>query len=222
MVWLQFEASLNNWDRDNLNITGGLWDYEKEKGNLGVRIFPCNKNELDGCVGFQHGDVAVLAVLCDYLEDESILREKITQSHINFWFKDDFDVLWDAFQRMGWMDAPEICIEQDNEIKELTCDIIRKSVNLDHPIVLTSERREHGAVALYYPEVQKLVSNIVDGSYYVIMPTANKALIYPKTCVTEHQVWEKMQALLKETPEEQVLSKQVRYYNAKNDSLEIL
>lgn len=222
LVWLQFEASLNNWDRDNLNITSGLWDYEKKKENLGVRIYPCNKHELDGCVGFQHGDIAVLAVLCDYLEDETIVREKVLQEHIAFWFKQEFDVVWDAFQRMGWMDAPKICIEQENETKELTCDTIRESVNLDHPIVLTCESREQGAVALYYPEIQMLVSNIVDGDYFVIMPTVSKVLVYPESCVTKAQVQKKLQALLLETPEEQILSKQVRYYNAKKDSLEIL
>ncbi len=222
LVWLQFESVLEDWERDSKNITSGLWDYEKEKENLGVRIYPCKGQEFDGCVGFQHGDVGVLAVLCDYLEDENILREKITQNHINFWFKDEFDVLWDAFQRMGWTDAPEIYIEQDDEIKELTCNIIRKMVDLDHPIVLTCEHREQGAVALYYPEVQKLVSNIVDGNYFVIMATTSRALVYPESCTTKEKVQEKLQVLLQETPEEQILSKQVRYYNAKKDSLEIL
>ena len=60
------------------------------------------------------------------------------------------------------------------------------------------------------------------GNFFSILPTFDKALIFPASQVTEQQVREKLREILRETPEDKILSRQVCYYNNKNNFLEVI
>ena len=221
LVWCEICNALNSSSTSRkYTWLNGIWEYERMKEHLVMRMVPLRKSTCDGCVGFTHGDMAV--VLCDTSEQD---EEKARVQHecLGYWCQEEMDVLRETFNHMLDKYAPDIDMSLNGAASDFDFANLQQYTDVHKPIVILNQQGVDGAIALFYPGVQRAVSALLTGgNYYAIMPTFDKALIFPASRVTEQQVREKLREILRETPEEKVLSKQVCYYNNKKNSLEVI
>jgi len=221
LVWHEIYCAFNECQGDKrYPWLKGIWEYERMKEHLVMRIVPLRKSTCDGCVGFTHGDMAV--VLCDVSElDEE--KARVPQECLGYWCKDETDVLRETFNHMSDKYAPDIDMSLNGAASDFDFANLQQYTDINKPIVISNKQGADGSIALYYPGVKEAVSALLTGgNYYAIMPTFDKALIFPTSRVTEQQVREKLRQILRETPEEKILSRQVCYYDSKRNSLEVI
>lgn len=221
LVWCEICNVINNSSESRkYTWLSGIWEYERMKEHLSMRIVPLRKSTCDGCIGFSHGDMAI--VLCDNSEaDEE--KARVQQDCLGYWCQEETDVLRETFNHMLDNYAPDINMTLDDNIKDIDYANLQQHVDICTPISISNKNGVDGAVALYYPGVQRAISAMIGfGNFYSIMPTFDRALVFPASRVTEQQVRDRLREILRETPEEKVLSKQVCYYNNKKNSLEVI
>lgn len=221
LVWCEICNALNSSSKSRkYTWLNGIWEYERMKEHLSMRIVPLRKSTCDGCVGFSHGDMAI--VLCDSSErDEE--ESRVQQDCLGYWCQEETDVLRETFNHMLDKCAPDIDMKLDEDVKDVDYAQLHLHTDIHSPITISNQSGVDGAITLYYPGVQQAISAMIGfGNYYSIMPTFDKALIFPASRVTEQQVRDKLRQILRETPEDKTLSKQVCYYDSKKNSLEVI
>lgn len=221
LVWCEICNALNSSGKSRkYTWLSGIWEYEQMREHLSMRIVPLRKSTCDGCIGFSHGDIAI--VLCDNSEaDEE--KARVQQECLGYWCQEETDVLRETFNHMLDQYAPDIDMKLDEDVKDVDYAQLHLHTDIHSPIIISNKNDVDGAIALYYPGVQQAISAMIGcGNFYSIMPTFEKALIFPASRVTEKQVRDKLRQILRETPEEKTLSKQVCYYDSEKKSLEVL
>lgn len=220
LVWHEIYCAFNGC-QERYPWLRGIWEYERMKEHLTMRIVPLRKSTCDGCIGFTHGDMAV--ILCDASEQDEE-KARIQQDCLGYWCQNEMDVLQETFKNMIDTYEPDIDMTLDENAKNVDYARLHLYTNIDNPIIISSKKSvDFGASMIFCSSVQRAISSIIlCTDYFVIIPTADKALIYPASRVTEQQVRDKLREILRETPEEKVLSKQVCYYDNKRDYLKVL
>jgi hypothetical protein len=161
-------------------------------------------------------------VLCDTSEQDEE-KARVQQDCLGYWCQNEMDVLRETFNHMLDKYAPDIDMSLNGAASDFDFANLQQYTDIHKPIVISNKQGVDGAIALFYPGVQRAVSALLTGgNYYAIMPTFDKALIFPASRVTEQQVRDRLREILRETPEEKVLSEQVCYYNNKKNSLEVI
>lgn len=219
LVWHEIYCAFNGC-QERYPWLRGIWEYERMKEHLTMRIVPLRKSTCDGCVGFTYGDMAI--VLCDNSEaDEE--KARVQHECLGYWCQEEMDVLRETFNHMLDKYAPDIDMKLDEDVKDVDYAQLHLHTDIHSPIIISNKNDVDGAIALYYPGVQQAISAMIGfGNFYSIMPTFEKALVFPASRVTEQQVRDRLREILRETPEEKVLSKQVCYYNSKKNSLDVI
>lgn len=221
LVWCEVCNAINNSSESRkYTWLSGIWEYERLKEHLTMRIVPLRKSTCDGCIGFSHGDMAI--VLCDSSErDEE--ESRVQQECLGYWCQEETDVLRETFNHMLDKYAPDIDMKLDEDVKDVDYAQLHLHTDIHSPIIISNKNDVDGAIALYYPGVQQAISTMIGfGNFYSIMPTFEKALIFPASRVTEKQVRDKLREILRETPEDKILSRQVCYYDNKCNYLKVL
>lgn len=221
LVWCEICNAINSSSESRkYTWLNGIWEYEQMREHLVMKIVPLRKSTCDGCIGFSHGDIAI--VLCDTLEQDEE-KSRLQQDCLGYWCQDEIDVFRQTFNDMMDASAPDIDMKLDEEVKDVDYAQLHLHTDIHSPIIISNKNDVDGAIALYYPGVQQAISAMIGfGNFYSIMPTFEKALVFPASRVTEQQVRDKLRQILRETPEEKTLSKQVCYYNNKKNSLEVI
>ncbi len=219
LVWHEIYCVFNGY-QERYPWLRGVWEYERMKEHLTMRTVPLRKSNCDGCIGFTHGDMAI--VLCDdSVQDEE--KARVQHECLGYWCQEEMDVLRETFNHMLDKYAPDIDMSLNGAASDFDFANLQQYTDIHKPIVISNKQGVDGAIALFYPGVQRAVSALLTGgNYYAIMPTFDKALIFPASRVTEQQVREKLREILRETPEEKTLSRQICYYNSKKNSLEVI
>lgn len=221
LVWCEVCNALNSSSKSRkYTWLRGIWEYERMKEHLVMRMVPLRKSTCDGCIGFTHGDMAI--VLCDISErDEE--KSRVQQDSLGYWCKDETEVFRETFNHMLDQYIPDIDMTLDDNITGINYDKLHLYTDINNPITISDKENVLGAIMLYCPGVQQATSAMIGfGNFYSIMPTIDKALIYPASRVTEQQVREKLREILQETPEDKILSRQVCYYDNKCNYLKVL
>ncbi len=220
LVWHEIYCAFNGC-QERYPWLRGIWEYERMKEHLTMRIVPLRKSTCDGCIGFSHGDIAV--ILCDTSEQNEE-KARVQQDCLGYWCQNEMDVLQETFNNMIDAYEPDIDMTLDENVKNIDYARLQLYTDIDNPIVISSKRNvSTGACMIFLQSVQRAASAMIScGDYFVIMPTYDKALIYPASRVTEQQVRDKLREILRETPEDKILSRQVCYYNNKNNFLEVI
>lgn len=218
LVWYEVKNTMKGLQgEETYSMLKGLWEYEKLKEQLVMKIFPYQEGDFCDCVGFQHGDIAVL--LCDTSENNQLVQ----QNKLSYWRKEEVSVIKDAFEHMVENNTANVYIGLDMEEDSSGLKQLHRTIDIDTPIFLSNDEKINGAVALYYSESQAMISRLfAEGDYYILMPTTKEAIIFPVSCATKEQVREKLQEILQKTPEEKILSKQIRYYDSGKDALVVI
>lgn len=220
LVWHEIYCAFNGC-QERYPWLRGIWEYERMKEHLTMRIVPLRKSTCDGCIGFTHGDMAV--ILCDTSEQNEE-KARVQQECLGYWCQNEMDVLQETFNNMIDTYEPDIDMTLDENVKDIDYARLQLYTDIDNPIVISSKKNvATGACMIFLQSVQRAASVMIScGDYFVIMPTYDKALIYPASRVTEQQVRDRLREILRKTPEEKVLSKQVCYYDNKRNSLEVI
>jgi len=221
LIWYEFKNTMKGLQgAETYSMLKGLWEYERLKEHLVMKIFPYKEGDFCDCVGFQHGDIAVL--LCDVSEKDKDAK-LVRQSQLSYWRKEEFEVVKDVFEHMTENNVANIYVGLDEKVDSSGKKRLHRTIDIETPLFLSNDEGTYGAIALYYKDSQITISHLfTEGDFWVIMPTTKEAIIFPTSCVTEEQVREKLQEILQKTPEDKVLSRQIRYYDSQKDSLEIL
>lgn len=221
LVWYEFKNSINGLrGAETYSMLKGLWEYERLKEKMVMKIVPYKEGDFCDCVGFQHGDIAVL--LCDASEKNENPK-LVRQSQLSYWRKEEFEVVKDAFEHMTENNVANIYVGLDGEADSSGNKRLHRTINLETPLFLSNDEGNNGAISLYYKDSQTTISRLfTEDDFWVIMPTTKEAIIFPASCATKEQVQKKLEEVLQKTSEEKVLSRQIRYYDSAKDSLEVL
>lgn len=224
MVWLQFRNKLNaSTEQHVIDALKDLWDYEKKKDSLILRIQRYSPLDNDA-VGFQHGDISVIVNALIYDDNANNTGTMTIRSNIaDCWGQNDFDIISDAFINMIKSAPPTLEIESPDaiEINMLSaCGNVEKYVNIDSPLVVSHERITEGAISIFYPSLQEILGSLL-GNYYTLMYDSTKALVFPDT-VSEDAVRELLCRKLQETPRELLLSEKVYFYDCDTAKFQVL
>jgi hypothetical protein len=221
LVWCEICNALNSSSKSRkYTWLNGIWEYERMKEHLVMRMVPLRDSTCDGCIGFSHGDVAI--VLCDDLEQDEE-KSRLQRDCLGYWCKDETEIFRQTFNDMMDASAPDINMTLDETVRDVDYAKLHLHTDIHHPIIISNKSGVDGAITLYYPGVQQAISAMIScGNYFSIMPTFDRVLIFPASRVTEQQVRDKLREILRKTPEDKVLSKQVCYYDNKRNYLKVL
>ena len=220
LVWHEIYCAFNGC-QERYPWLRGIWEYERMMEHLTMRIVPLRKSTCDGCIGFTHGDMAV--ILCDASEQDEE-KARIQQDCLGYWCQNEMDVLQETFKNMIDTYEPDIDMTLDENAKDVDYARLHLHTDINNPIVISSKKSvDAGACMIFLQSVQRAISTMIGcGNFYSIMPTFDKALVFPASRVTEQQVRDRLREILRNTPEEKILSKQVCYYNNRNNFLEVI
>ena len=221
LVWCEICNAINSSSKSRkYTWLSGIWEYEQMREHLVMRIVPLRKSTCDGCVGFSHGDIAI--VLCDNLEQDEE-KSRVQQDCLGYWCQDETEIFQQTLNDMMDACGPDIDMTLDDNVRDVDYAKLHLHTDIHHPIIISNKSGVDGAITLYYPGVQQAISAMIScGNYFSIMPTFDRALIFPASRVTEQQVRDKLREILRKTPEDKVLSKQVCYYDNKCNYLKVL
>ena len=99
-------------------------------------------------------------------------------------------------------------------------DAPKKDVSM---LVITNSDKFFGATALFYPEMEKRIAEIVGGSYYVLPSSVHEMIVLPDNGTLEERELAQMVRTVNAAevhPEEQ-LGNKVLYYNAAHERLSV-
>jgi len=145
MVWLHFRNKLNeSTEQHVIDALKDLWDYEKKKDSLVLRIQRYSPLD-DDAIGFQHGDISVTVNALIYDDNANSTGTMTIRNNISScWGQSDFDIISDAFINMIKMTPPTLEIESPEAIAMSTltsCENIEKYINIDSPLVMNCNTR---------------------------------------------------------------------------------
>ena len=224
-VWLQFQNKLNESKTEVIvDSLKDLWDYEKKKDSLIMRIHRYDGGDCDA-VGFQHGDIAVtLHTILQEESDGDVSTMLVRNSIAECWGHSEFDLITDAFINMIPKASPTLIIESPEpvEISILQqCSDVLRYVNIDCPLIVSNEWKTEGAVTIFYPQMQEIISSLLQGDFFAIMPTCSCVQVYPAS-VSEDAVRNVLYNELQAISSEDTLSKKVYFYECSQKRFHVL
>ncbi len=190
----------------------------KQKKSLIMRIHRYHRSDYN-LIGFYHGDIAVTLHDCN-----AGGTVRVHNNMTDCWGQNEFEIIMDAFINMVLISPPVLKIEspEPKEIKVLQeCIDVTQHLNLFSPLIVSNESGTEGAIAIFYPSLQEIIGDLI-GDYYIIMPDATRAIIYPVACASADAVSDVLRKKLQAIPSESVLSKQVFCYKHNLGELHVL
>ncbi len=217
-----------------------LWEkgYEQNCGRLILRPLNIweNREELEHCVYWRYGEIALVLYALLYDLEEDFMTMKVTRGMVERWgvsFEEALTgALLNTFAQMpprlyhgmdirssyDWKDG--IFMEEEGKI----------SIEI-HPqsqeegmcgYRLTTVRWLNGAVAFFYPGVRQRLAELLDGDFYVGFTSIHEAVIHP----VQHKILGEMKAAIQHTNavfdrREMLTDKVYRYCRARNELIEV-
>lgn len=230
-------AKLQREDEITAGIPGGAGDYERNSGRLIVRPlnFGNNREELENCIYWKYGDIALVLYALLYDMDKDFMTMKITKGMLEKWGVSDTETLTNALLNTYAKMPPRLYHGTD----------IRPSYDLQdgvfmgekgNPIEIHSEDEEeglrgyrltttkwlNGAVALFYPGVKERLAQIFQGDYYVGFTSIHEAVLHP----VQHKILGEMKAAIQHTNavfdrREMLTNCVYRYSGTRNELIEV-
>lgn len=222
--------------RENLPDTGGS-SYQSNKNSLIVRMLnlTANREELENCVYWQFGDMAMVLYAVIYDMEPDFMSMKITRGMLEEWHVSDKEALTNALLNTCAKMPPRLCLNTDIRCRcgrmegqlaagELSCADIHPEDGEEgmRGYRLTTTRMLNGAVAFFYPGMKELLADIFQGDYYVGFTNIHEAVLHP----VQHKVLGEMKAAIQHAnavfDQREVLTNRVyRYCTVKEALVEV-
>lgn len=208
-----------------------LKDYEQVKENLFIRLinFEKNKTELEYSFYKRNGDIALTLYMKISDEDGMMTSLKVPLKCVERWDLEKEDVFMAALKNTVSMMPPKVY----NMMKMLLnpkCD----GEDIDAPDYipfkdamgncLSTGRRTNGAVAIFYPGVARLFCDKINtDGLYLVFTSIHEVMVHNARMIGPEDLASVLDDTIKEsTPEDDVLTKHIYYYNAETDQIEML
>ena len=208
-----------------------LKDYEQVKENLFIRLinFEKNKTELEKAFYKRNGDIALTLYMKIADEDGMLTSLKVPLQCVERWDLEKEDVFMAALENTASMMPPKVY------------DMMRMLLNpgydgedIDDPDYipfqnamgncLSTGQKTNGAVAIFYPGVARLFCDKINtDGLYLVFTSIHEVMVHNARMIEPEDLASVLDDTIKEsTPEDDVLTKHIYYYNAETDWIEML
>lgn len=194
-----------------------------------------NKYELENCIYWRYGDVALTlyGVVSD--REDDYVTMKITRSLVSEWHVQDEVLLTNALHNTCALMPPRLYYCTDLRKKHENSEGIfmpgeaaeEAPVFQIHPdnemegalgYRLTTTRTMNGAVALFYPGVQERLAQLMGGDYHVGFTSIHEAILHPVNRQSPENMRDSIHDINEVFPRDEMLSNEVfRYYTGRKE-----
>ena len=214
----------------NQNLTFVFDSYENAKDHLLIRAinFTDNEAQLEQHVYRRFADIALVVYVVLYDNVFGFGSAKLPKSTMETWEKDSDEIFEEAFENTMKMMPPRLyenpweAMENDPEIGRFMDDepvlrMARKAI----PLVKTTKNL-NGAIAMFYPGVKERIAEMFDGSYYVAFTSIHEARVHRVGSMPPYRIKNSLDDVNETFPKEELLSREVFLYNAKERTFDVL
>lgn len=215
--------------------------YERCRERLIIRPINYDRNrfELENCVYWRYGDIALTlyGVISD--EEEDYVTMKITRTLIEDWGVRDEVLLANALANTCTTMPPRLYYCTDLKRKhDRNEGIFMPGETVDESLLfrihpenrlegslgyrLSTTRNINGAIALFYPGVQERLADLMGGDYLVGFTSIHEAIIHPAELQDHENMKESIHDINEVFPRDEMLSGKVfRYCAAQKQLMEV-
>ena len=205
--------------------TGWLRNYGMVKQNLFLRLSNYEKNRqvLDRVPCIRTEDLALTFHIRFSHQDSSLCSVMITES-----MKEDYGISTEELYADALQNSPRIFPAVLKNLSDLVCppDWAESLENNEKGqiMVLTNREMTNGASALFYPDMMKKVSEIMEGHYYILPSSIHEVLLVPQRMTGD---WKMLEKIVEEVnrncvPPHEILSGHVYFYDAEKEQFRIM
>lgn len=168
--------------------------YVQHRANLILRPFSFEESgeELENCVYWKMGDVALVLYLLVYDDPDNFLSMKLERSVTEKWHKRDAVLLTGALLNCMSKMPPRLYHARDSMqyYNEKGGVFLQGEegvpIRIDNKDVtegfvgyrLTTSRRINGAIAIFYPDVKERLAQLLNGDFFVVFTSIHEVGIY--------------------------------------------
>ena len=208
-----------------------LKDYEQVKENLFIRLinFEKNKTELENSFYKRNGDIALTLYMKISDEDGMMTSLKVPLKCVERWDLEKEDVFIAALKNTASMMPPK-----GYEWSKMLINPYYDGEDIDDPDYipfqdtmgncLSTGQKTNGAVAIFYPGVARLFCDKINtDELYLVFTSIHEVMVHNARMIEPEDLASVLDDTIKEsTPEDDVLTKHIYYYNAETDQIEML
>lgn len=233
----ELAAAINRDGRRESSLPAEHDTYLQHRANLILRPLPATEGraELEDCIYWLMGDIALALYLLVYDDPVNFLSLKLDRTITERWHKTDAVLLTGALLNCMSRMPPRLYYAQSDKkyydekggvflpgekgvpIKIDPWDQNQGNVGYH----LTTSRRNNGAVAIFYPGVKERLAQLLNGDYYVAFTNVNEVSIYPVRHKLLSSLKEEVDHNVAVTGKNQFLSRKVyRYVELRRELVE--
>ena len=208
-----------------------LKDYEQIKENLFIRLinFEKNKTELEKAFYKRNGDIALTLYMKIADEDGMLTSLKVPLQCVERWDLENEDVFMAALKNTASMMPPKVY-----DMMKMLLNPGYDGEDIDDPDYipfqdamgncLSTGQKTNGAVAIFYPGVARLFCDKINtDGLYLVFTSIHEVMVHNARMIGPEDLASVLDDTIKEsTPEDDVLTKHIYYYNAETDQIEML
>lgn len=211
--------------------------YENSAEKLMIRPlnYPGNREELENCISWRFGDIALALYGVIYDMDPDFMTMKITRGMLEKWNVSGTEALTNALLNTYVKMPPRlyegtdfynrrdtktgVFMKEEGAFFEIDAGDCEKGLR---GYRLTTNKWLNGAVALFYPGVKERLAELFQGDYYVGFTSIHEAVIHP----VQHKVLGEMKAAIQHSnavfdKREMLTNSVYRYSSARRELLEV-
>ena len=208
-----------------------LKDYEQVKENLFIRLinFEKNKTELENSFYKRNGDIALTLYMKISDEDGMMTSLKVPLQCVERWDLEKEDVFMAALKNTASMMPPKVY-----DMMKMLLNPEYDGEDIDDPDYipfqnamgncLSTGQKTNGAVAIFYPGVARLFCDKINtDGLYLVFTSIHEVMVHNARMIEPEDLASVLDDTIKEsTPEDDVLTNHIYYYNAETDQIEML
>lgn len=205
-----------------------LKDYEQVKENLFIRLinFEKNKTELEKAFYKRNGDIALTLYMKIADEDGMLTSLKVPLQCVERWDLEKEDVFMAALKNTVSMMPPKVY-----DMMKMLLKPGYDGEDVDDPDYipfqdamgncLSTGQKTNGAVAIFYPGVARLFCDKINtDGLYLVFTSIHEVMVHNARMIEPEDLASVLDDTIKDsTPEEDVLTKHIYYYNAETDRI---
>lgn len=195
-----------------------------------------NMAELENCIYWRFGDVALVLYALIYETEEDFMTMKVGRGMLEEWELSDEVVLTNALLNTCAKMPPRLYHTIDVRYRHEAWEGVFMPGETGTPIEihvadelegmqgyrLTTTRGLNGAIGYFYPGVKERLAELLEGDYYVGFTSIHEAVIHP----VQHKILGEMKAAIQHTnavfDQREMLSDRVyRYLSARGELVEV-
>ncbi len=173
------------------DLTDSLFSYEKIKDRLIIRPlnYSGNRSALEACVYRVFEDIALVlyAIVLDDRENGILNTIKVPYLVFEEWGIGFDDLLGATMMNTNTYAMPRMYtnifdIEHTPETESafMAEDFVPHTLKPDSTVLVTTNRKTNGAIAMFYPGVKEKLAEMFGDSFYVAFTSIHEAMIHKK------------------------------------------